>query len=80
MARKHTASEEFVVWAQSLSGMLTTLRNHYGTTEEMLEHHDWDEGKSEYLLQLVQCLHSDLRKLDEEMSEHVKAKNRKDVQ
>lgn len=77
MAQRYLATEEFIVWAQSLSGMLTTLRTSYGSTEEMLEHPDWNEGKTEYLLQLVQCLHSDLKALDEEMSEHVKAKNRK---
>ncbi len=76
MAQRYLATEEFIVWAQSLSGMLTTLRTSYGSTEEMLEHPDWNEGKTEYLLQLVQCLHSDLKALDEEMSEHVKAKNR----
>lgn len=77
MGRRHLASDEFIVWAQSLSGMLTMLRTSYGSTVEMLEHPDWNDGKSEYLLQLVRCLHSDLRTLDEEMSEHVETKNRK---
>jgi transcription termination factor NusB len=77
MVQRHLASEEFVVWAQSLSGMLTMFRTSYGSIEEMLEHSDWDEGKTEYLLQLVQGLHSDLKKLDKEISDHVKTKNRK---
>jgi hypothetical protein len=74
MSQRRIVSDEFIVWAESLSGMLTSLRTSYGSTEEMLEHSDWNEGRTEYLLQLVQCLHSDLRRLDEEMSEHVKAK------
>jgi hypothetical protein len=76
MSQRRIASDEFIVWAESLSGMLTSLRTSYGTTEEMLEHPDWNEGKTGYLLQLVHCLHTDLTMLDEEMSEHVKAKNR----
>jgi hypothetical protein len=77
MTQRHLASDEFTAWAQSMSGMLTRLRTSYGSTEEMLEHHDWNDGKSEYLLQLVKSLHSDLRTLDEEMSEYVTTKNRK---
>lgn len=77
MSPRRIASDEFIVWAESLSGMLTSLRTSYGTIEEMLEHPDWDDSRTEYLLQLVQCLHSDLALLDEEMNEHVEAKNRK---
>jgi hypothetical protein len=80
MAQRHIASDEFLVWAESLSGMLTSLRTTYGTTEELLEHADWDEGKTEYLLRLVHCLRADLTALSEEMKEHVKTKNHNNLQ
>jgi hypothetical protein len=76
MTARHAASDEFLVWAQSLSGMLTRLRTRYGSVEEMLEHPDWDEGKNEYLLQLIRLLHMDLGKMAEEMGAHVQSKNR----
>ena len=62
MSQRRIASDEFMVWAESLSGMLTSLRASYGTAEEMLEHCDWNEGKTEYLLQLV---HLSARGLDD---------------
>lgn len=76
MSQRRIASHEFIVWAESLSGMLTSLRTSYGSTEEMLERPDWDESKTEYLLELVRCLRDDLTMLDEEMRDHVEAKTK----
>ena len=45
MTTQFTASDDFIVWAQSLSGMLTKMRTEYGSTQELLEHPDWDEAK-----------------------------------
>ncbi len=48
ISQRRIASDEFIVWAESLSRMLTSLRTSYGTTEDMLECPDWNEGKTEY--------------------------------
>ena len=59
-SRKYAASDEFIVWAQSLSGMLTKMKTEYGTIAEMVEHSAWDEGRTHYALALIQSLHGQL--------------------
>jgi hypothetical protein len=78
MARKFTASDEVVVWAQSLSGMLTKIRREYGGPAEMVERSDWDDGKTEYVLSLIKALHQHLSQIDSELSSHVEEKFGKD--
>jgi hypothetical protein len=60
MTKRFPASDEFIVWAQSLSGMLTRIRTEYGGVDQMLEHPDWDEDKTPYVVQLVKSLHEHL--------------------
>jgi hypothetical protein len=74
MPRKFAASDEFIAWAQSLSGMLTKLRTEYGSIAEMVEHPAWDEGKTEYAMSLVKSLRKHLSKMDTELSSHVEEK------
>jgi hypothetical protein len=74
MAQKFPASDEFIVWAHSLSGMLTRIRSDFGTVAEMVEHPAWDEGKTRYALSLVKSLHNHLAQIDEELSTHVNEK------
>lgn len=74
MARKFTASDEFIVWAQSLSGMLTTIRTKYGGAAEMVERADWDESKTTYALALVKSLHKHVAQVDSELTTHVHEK------
>jgi len=78
-ARKFPASDEFIVWAQSLSGMLTKLSTEYGGIAEMVEHRAWDEGKTQYAMALIHSLHRHIAQIDAELSCHVKEKLGKDV-
>ncbi len=75
MKQQFPASDEFVVWAQSLSGMLTKIKTTYGSVSEMVEHPEWDEGKTRYFLQLVKGLRRHLVTVDKELSEHVSGKS-----
>lgn len=74
MPRRFPASDEFIVWAQSLSGMLTTMNTTYGGIAEMVEHPDWDEGKTQYALSLIKSLHVHLERIDLELTNHVREK------
>ena len=74
MPARFPASDEFVAWAQSLSGMLTTIRTKFGSVADMVEHPAWDEGRTRYALALVKSLHDHLGKIDQELSEHVQDK------
>ena len=73
-AQKFEASDEFIVWAQSLSGMLTKMKTEYGGIAEMVEHRSWDEGKTNYALALIKSLHQHIAQLDAELSSHVDEK------
>lgn len=71
---RYPASDEFIVWAQSLSGLLTTAATRYGTLSEMLEHPDWDESRTDYALRLVKSLRKHIKRIEEEMTAHVHGK------
>jgi hypothetical protein len=68
------ASTEFILWAQSLSGLLTRLKTDYGQITEMVERPTWDEGKTTFALALIRSLRVDLAQLEEELSAHVEEK------
>lgn len=68
------ASDQFIVWLQSVSGMLTTIRTEYGSVEELLEHPEWDESRTILTQSLVNALHAHIREIDEELTEHVSQK------
>jgi hypothetical protein len=74
MPVKFKVSDEFIAWAQSLSGMLTTVQKRFGGAAEMLENPGWEEGKTMYALALVASLREDLRKVHLEMECHVEDK------
>jgi transcription termination factor NusB len=74
LRQRFPASDEYVVGAQSLSGMLTKIKTTYGSVSEMVEHAEWDEGQTRYFLQLIKGLHRHLAKVDKELSEHVSGK------
>ncbi len=71
MNSKFKVSNDFIAWAQSLSGMLTTMRKEYGSMEEMVERADWDEGKTRFACSLIQNLHANLGEIEKELSRHV---------
>lgn len=72
---KYPASDEFLAWAQSLSAMLTRLRTTYGTVAELIEHPEWDEGKTEYAEQLVKSLRKHIHDVEMEFRKHVSGKS-----
>ena len=75
MKAKHPASDRFIAWANSLSGMLTTIKTEYDSISEMVEHPDWDEGKTVHAARLIHALRQHLQVIDEELSSHVKGKS-----
>lgn len=74
MSQRFTASDEFITWAQSLSGMLTNIRTKFGSIAEMVEHPTWDEAKTQHALAMVKSLHQHLQELDSELTSHVHEK------
>jgi len=40
---KHVAADEFIVWLESLGGMLTKMKTEYDGIAVIVEHPDWDE-------------------------------------
>ncbi len=78
MTRKYKASDDFIAWAQSLSGMLTKIRTEFGSVSAMIEHPEWDESKTDNALFLIKSLRAHLSKIDRELSSHVQEKFGKD--
>ncbi len=76
-AQKYPASDEFIVWAHSLSGMLTRMKSEYGGVAEMVEHPTWDEGKTIYALHLLQSLRKHIAQVERELHVHVEEKSGK---
>jgi hypothetical protein len=74
MSKRYPASDEFIVWAQSLSGMLTKMRTEYGSVSEMVERSDWDEAKTDLALKLLKTLRTNLTKVEKELANHVNGK------
>jgi hypothetical protein len=74
MKQRFPASDEYVVWAQSLSGMLTKIKTTYGSASRMVEHKDWDEAKTQYFLHLIKGLSRHLKSIDKELTDHVAGK------
>lgn len=68
------ASDEFITWAQSLSGMLTTIRTRFGSMPEMVESHEWDEGRTQIALSLITSLKARLAQIEKELADHVSDK------
>jgi hypothetical protein len=74
MSKPFPASDEFIVWAQSLSGMLTKMRTEYGSVSEMVERPDWDGAKTDLALKLLKTLRTNLTKVEKELTNHVSGK------
>ena len=74
MARQFPASDDFIAWAQSLSGLLTKMRTEFGSMSEMVEHPAWDESRTQYALSLIGSLQKQLTQVHEELKTHVSEK------
>jgi hypothetical protein len=68
------ASDEFIAWAQSLSGMLTKIRTDYGGISKMVERPDWDENKTDIAVKLLNSLGVNVNKVKKELADHVSGK------
>ncbi len=75
MKQKFLASDKFIAWEQSLSGMLTTMKTEYGSISSMVERADWDGAKTDFALTLLRSLRSNITKLEKELSDHVNGKS-----
>lgn len=78
MAKKFVASDKFIAWASSLSGMLTSIKTEYGGIAEMVESAQWDEGKTEYAIALLDGLRREVADMHKELESHVAEKFGKD--
>jgi hypothetical protein len=72
--KQYPASDEFIVWAQSLSGMLTKMRTEYGSVSEMVERPEWDDAKTDLALKLLKTLRTNITKVEKELASHVNGK------
>ena len=68
------ASHSVIRMLTNLSGLMTKIKTTYGSIEEMIEHPDWDEGKTEFCLSLTKAIHRNIQEMDEGLSRHVKEK------
>lgn len=73
-SHRFSASDEFIAWAQGVSGMLTSIRTRFGSVSDMVEHPNWDESSTRYVMSLIGSLRSHLADIDEELSNHVREK------
>ena len=72
--KKHPASSDLFMWLQGLSGFFTTAKNQYGSFAEMIEHPDWDEGRTDLAINVIGRLREQLQQAEKELSDHVNAK------
>jgi hypothetical protein len=70
----HPASDDVIVCLRSLSGTLTRIKTEYGSFPEMVEHPDWDEGRTDLALRLIGALREHLEQIEMELSNHVQGK------
>jgi hypothetical protein len=70
----YSASDQFVVWLESLSGMLTKIKTEYGGIIALTEHPNWDENRTIHVRRLVHALRIHLDSIDEELADYVDEK------
>ncbi len=54
--------------------MLTKIKTEYGGIAALVEHPSWDDNRTLHASRLVGALRDHLCSIDEELSDHVKAK------
>lgn len=72
--KRFEASDAFIRWAESVSGMLTTIKTKYGGVAKMLGDPLWDDSKSQYARKLVSALRDHISRISAEMHEHEQGK------
>jgi len=72
--KAHPASAMLLTWLQGMSGCLTRINSDYGSVQEMMEHNDWDQSKTENVFRLLQTVREHLEKVEVELSDHVNTK------
>lgn len=71
---QYPASDELVVWLQSLSGMLTKVKTEYGSISQLVEQPDWDGSRTDLVLRLLTSLREHIEDVEKELSDHVRGK------
>ena len=74
MKQKYPASDKFLTWTQSLSGMLTKMKTDHGSISEMVESAEWDSSKTDLALKMLRSLRINLDKMQKELEAHVTGK------
>jgi hypothetical protein len=54
--------------------MLTRVKTEYGSFPEMVEHPDWDEGRTTLVFGLISSLREHLENVEKELADHVNSK------
>lgn len=73
-ASQYPISDEMVVWAESLAGMLTKIETRYEGTSEMIECPEWDSGRTDYFVSLLGDVREHVNRIHAELVEHVSQK------
>jgi len=71
---EHPVSDEFLAWAESLAGLLTTLETKHGGASAMIESRGWDQGRTQYATALISDLIVHLERIRTEMVSHADEK------
>lgn len=63
MGSNHASSTDFINYMQGLSGLLTKMQVKYGSVPEMIESADWDQGRTDYALTLLDAISVNIQKM-----------------
>ena len=68
---RHAVSDDFIKWAEGLTGLVAKVDSEYGGVAEMLEHPEWDASRKRYAVALLDGLRRDVAHLAKEVKAHV---------
>lgn len=74
MSTPYPDSDNFLAWAQSLSGMITRIRTSHGSVAQLLESPGWNDSKTALALTMISGLKKEITALHKEMKDHVQEK------
>jgi hypothetical protein len=70
-ANTFSVSDEFIQWAEGLSGLVAQIDVEYGGVAEMVENPKWDSSRSKYAAALLEGLRKDVARVAKELKSHV---------
>ena len=68
---EYAVSDEFIKWAEGLSGLIASINVEYGGIAEMLENPRWDSSRNNYAVALLDGLKKDVAQIAKELKSHV---------